>query len=175
MKNLAEILKAQIYINNQDFKISYNKILAKADANVKILYLTEDNEIKMQEAVIPIMGFIDMPNISEEHLCELNYCLSNLVIKPNSQEEHSIYIEAEINLSCMVYENKEVELIQDLYSPSKCLEFKQKEIKTQITPINPLSIFFCFIFVSSFQNIINFYIIFITGNLIGFNLFPFFN
>lgn len=130
--NLAEILKAQIYINNQDFKISYNKILAKADANVKILYLTEDNEIKMQEAVIPIMGFIDMPNISEEHLCELNYCLSNLVIKPNSQEEHSIYIEAEINLSCMVYENKEVELIQDLYSPSKCLEFKQKEIKTTV-------------------------------------------
>ena len=129
-ENFAEILKCELEINHQDFKISYNKILAKADANIRILYLTEENEIKMQEAVMPIMGFIDMPNVSEDHLCEMNYNLANLVVKPNSKEEHSIYVEAEINLFCMVYENKPIQVIQDVYSPSQCLEFKKKEIKT---------------------------------------------
>ena len=37
--NLAEILKADISLVNKDIKISYNKILAKTDAEVKILYL----------------------------------------------------------------------------------------------------------------------------------------
>ena len=43
--NLAEILKAGVEIKNKDIKVSYNKILTKADANVKIMYLTEDNRI----------------------------------------------------------------------------------------------------------------------------------
>ncbi|MFR5683647.1 MAG: DUF3794 domain-containing protein, partial [Clostridia bacterium] len=41
--NLAEILKVDLKITNQDTKVSYNKILAKADASVKIMYLTEDD------------------------------------------------------------------------------------------------------------------------------------
>ena len=38
--NLAEILKASIFIGNKDIKVSYNKILTKAEAEVRILYLT---------------------------------------------------------------------------------------------------------------------------------------
>ena len=45
MDNLAEILKAQVCITDRDIKISYNKILTKAEADVSIMYLTEDNRI----------------------------------------------------------------------------------------------------------------------------------
>ena len=38
--NLADILKVDIGLSNKDVKISYNKVLAKADTGVKILYLT---------------------------------------------------------------------------------------------------------------------------------------
>ena len=128
--NLAEILKANICICDKDIKVSYNKILTKAEAQVKIMYLTEDNRINLVNTKIPVVGFIDIPNVTENNICDVNYEIKNLVIKPNSMEEHSIYIEIEIGVTAMVYEEKQINLIQDLYSPCEILEFNKKNIKT---------------------------------------------
>lgn len=131
--NLAEIMKADVKIINKDTKISYNKVLAKSDMNVKLIYLTEDNQIHSIENVIPVMGFIDIPDIGEENICDVKYEMKNLIVKPNSVEEHSIYIEAEIEVFCTVYQNQEVNLIEDLYSPSRGLSFTQKQMKVMQT------------------------------------------
>ena len=53
-----------------------------------------------------------------------------MIIKPNATEEHSIYIELEIGVSAIVYEEKQINLIQDLYSPCEKLEFNKKKINT---------------------------------------------
>ncbi len=134
--NLAELLKVNLEIANKDVKISYNKILTKAEAELKILYLTEDNTIGTVNAKIPIVGFIDIQNINEDNICEVNYEIKNIVIKPNSVEEHSIYIEVEMGVMATVYEEKVINLIQDLYSPTDNLEFNQKKITTIIDKKN---------------------------------------
>lgn len=127
--NLVEVMKTDLKITNKDTKISYNKVLIKAEVETKILYLTEDNRINMVEGRIPIMGFIDLPNISEEHTCDVKYEIKNLIVKPNNVDEHSIYIEAEIEVFCEAYENKELRMIQDLYSPTVSLNFSQKSVR----------------------------------------------
>lgn len=71
--NFAEILKANVIIGDKDIKISYNKILTKAEAEIKILYLTEDNQIRSVSAKIPIVGFIDIPNVTEENISNVDY------------------------------------------------------------------------------------------------------
>ena len=126
--NLSEIMKTDLRILNKDVKISYNKILAKADINVRLLYLTDDNRINSVEATVPVMGFIDMPDVSEENICDTKYEIKNLVIKPNNVEEHSIYMEAEIEISCDVYKSQEINIIQDLYSPKTNVSFTQKQV-----------------------------------------------
>ena len=126
--DLAEIVKVKFGISNMETKLSYNKVLVKADADIRIVYITDDNRMGTVDAKIPVMGFIDIQNVNEDNLCEVNYELKNITIKPNSVEEHSIYIEAEIEISCSVYENREINMIQDLYSPSKKLEYLQKNI-----------------------------------------------
>lgn len=83
--NLAEILKTQVDIKNKDIKISYNKVLGKADVCVKILYLTEDNRIKLVEQAIPVMGFVDIENVTEDDICDMRYRMKNIVVKPNSR------------------------------------------------------------------------------------------
>ena len=130
--NLAEILKTNLCICGRDVKISYNKILTKAEAEVKIMYLTEDNRINAVIAKIPIVGFIDIQNVTEENICDVDYEISNIVLKPNSVEEHSIYVEIEIGVTAVVYEEKGINLIQNLYSPNEKLEFNKKRI-TAIT------------------------------------------
>lgn len=125
---IAEIMKANIRITNRDIKLSYNKVLAKADLDVSILYLTEDNRIKSINTNIPVMGFIDIENINDNSICDVDYQIKNLIIKPNSGDTNSIYIEAEIEILCSANEVKNINLIEDLYSISQDLNFNQKEI-----------------------------------------------
>ena len=127
--NLSEIMKVNFNVINEETKISYNKVLVKSDASVKIVYLTEDNRICTTSQLIPIMGFIDMPDVTDENLCDVSYELKNIIIKPNSIEEHSIYIEAEIEINCNVSQTKQMNIIQDLYSPSIDLIYTQKQIQ----------------------------------------------
>lgn len=127
--DLAEIMKVNLEIKNKETKISYNKILIKADTIVKIMYLTGDNRICTKTSSIPVMGFIDMPNVTDDNLCEINFEMKNILIKPNSIEEHSIYVEAEIEVMCNVFQEKNIDIIQDLYSPSTNLIYNQRTIR----------------------------------------------
>lgn len=127
--NLAEIMKTDLHILNKDIKISYNKVLAKADLNLKIMYLTDDNRINTIDSTIPIMGFVDIENVSEDSLCDTKYEIKNVVLKPNSIEEHSIYVEVEIEISCRAYKTQEINIIQDLYSPTANIMFTKKQVQ----------------------------------------------
>ena len=136
--NLAEILKVKVDIINKEMKISYNKVLVKADTNVKIMYLTEDGGVKVINTNIPVMGFIDISNISEENIIKTNYEIKNMIIKPNT-EEHSIYIEVEVLVGCMAYGKSNIELIQDMYSTKENISFTTKSIETESNRTNKKS------------------------------------
>lgn len=136
MDNLAEILKAQVCLEDKDIKISYNKVLTKSETAIKIMYLTEDNRINTINYRIPVVGFIDIPNVAEENICDVCYEIKNIIIKPNTQEEHSIYVEIEIEVTCYVYQEKEINLIQDMYSPIENLNLEKKQILTMTNKQN---------------------------------------
>lgn len=128
--NLAEILKTEVKVINNEMKVSYNKVLLKADACVKIMYLTENGDIKVVCSNIPIMGFIDMPNVSENDILNCQYEIKNILVKPNSAEQHSIYVEIEFEICCDASDSVEIESIQDMYCPNGNLKFKPKEVST---------------------------------------------
>lgn len=130
--NIAEILKANLNIVDRDIKISYNKILSKAEAKIKIMYLTEDNRIENIMAKVPLVGFIDITNVNEGNICNTNYEIKNIIIKLNQVEEHSINIEIEVLVKCMVYEEKQITLIKDMYSPFEDLTFNKKNVNAMI-------------------------------------------
>ena len=127
---IAEILKGEINLVDKDIKISYNKVLAKSEVEIKIMYLTEDNRINTIQGRIPAVGFIDIQDVSEENITDVNYEINNILLRPNPSEEHSIYVETELEINCMVYEEKSVNIIKDLYSPTIDLAFNQKKVTT---------------------------------------------
>lgn len=127
--NLSEIMKVGILLENKENKISYNKVLTKADAVFNIMYLTDDGRINTINATIPVMGFIEMQNVNEEDICDVSYELKNIIIKPNNVEEHSIHVETEVEVYCFVYKKQEINLIQDLYSRTKEINYTRKTVK----------------------------------------------
>lgn len=90
----------------------------------------------MVQESIPVMGFIDLVGISEENICNLRYKLKNVNIKPNAMDEHSINVEIELEIFCRAFEDKEINIIQDMYSPSRNLEFNQNNINTMVNMRN---------------------------------------
>ena len=128
--NLAEILKMQLCLVDKDIKVSYNKIIAKSELEIKMVYLTEDGKVCTTKNRLSAVGFIDMPNIKDEHTCETTYTIKNIIIKPNAIEEHSVYIEVEIEINCVAYEEKEINLIQDMYCPYEKVDFDKNIVNT---------------------------------------------
>lgn len=128
--SVVEILKVNFDIINVDSKISYNKVLTKAEGRVKILYLTEDERICSVESNIPIMGFIDIQDVKEGDLCDINCSLKNMIVKLNEASEHTIYVEIESEFESHIYEEKSIEIIEDIYNPNYNIEFKKKEVNT---------------------------------------------
>lgn len=127
-ENVVDILDSSFCVRNKDIKISYNKVLSKADVIVDLLYLTENNDIRNVTAQIPVMGFIDINGISDNEICSTKYEVRNINIKPNNIEDKSIAIEIEFLITCCAYENKEINIIQDLYSPEKDVIMSQENI-----------------------------------------------
>ncbi len=129
---VAELLKTDIEVKNIENKISYNKVLTKADANVKIIFITEDERIQTVEATIPIMSFIDIDKITEEHVCQSDYIIRNMLFKANSKEMHSINCQVDFEVCCEAYESKDIEVIQDMYGIRENVIFSKKEVEVQI-------------------------------------------
>lgn len=122
-----EILKRNLSISNIEKKVSYNKVLAKADANINILYLCE-NAVKNFTCKIPIMSFIEVENVNEENIIDLNYNTRKFVITDNVIEKSSINCDLEFEIKCNVYDRKEIKIIEDLYSLEKDLKFSKQDV-----------------------------------------------
>jgi len=129
--NLADILTNNISLRNREEKISYNKVLAKADCCVDIVYITEEEELRNVSEQIPIMGFIDMPGVSEDETIIADYEIKNIEIKPDSTDDRTILVNIDFSLRCASYEEKNVDLVQDLYSLDNELEINQRNVNLE--------------------------------------------
>lgn len=118
---ISEILCCNICFLDREYKLSYNKILAKADAKIKIVYIA-DNErqnVETYETSVPVMGFIDFDGINDESVISIEYDILDYCIRPTYQDmqANAFSIEANIKVTAFACENREVELITDFYAP----------------------------------------------------------
>ena len=125
---ILDILKVDTNILNKEIKISYNKVLTKADLEVKIVYLTKDGRVCVTAEKFPVMSFIDLENVKEENFCVTDYQVRNILLNINS-DENSISVQMEYEIICKAFENKEQEVACDLYSLKYNTEFSSKEIE----------------------------------------------
>ncbi|MBQ7410457.1 MAG: DUF3794 domain-containing protein [Clostridia bacterium] len=128
--SVAEILKVDVDVSNLENKISHNKVLAKADSNVKIIFLSEDGRIGTANANIPIMSFIDIDKITDSNTCEIDYSVRNMLFKPNT---NSITCQVDFEVFAMAYETKTIDVVQDMYGLRNTVEFSRKEVEVELS------------------------------------------
>ena len=139
-KPIGEILRCSLRITNEDYKISYNKIFAKADAIVKIIYVADDEtqSIESFETSIPVMGFIDYEGINDTMEVTLDYCVRAYCIKPLYQDLKSLSfsVDGKIGVRVCVYQKESTEIIDDIYCPDCNLKCEYEDIRLLQNLIN---------------------------------------
>ena len=139
-KPMGEILRCSLKITNEDYKISYNKIFAKADAIVKIIYVADDEtqSIESFETSIPVMGFIDYEGINDTMEVTLDYCVRSYCIKPLYQDLKSLSfsVDGKIGVRVCVYQKESTEIIDDIYCPDCNLKCEYEDISLLQNLIN---------------------------------------
>ena len=126
--DISQILNVYSEISKVESKISVNKVLTNSNLNLKIAYITKDNRICFAKKSFPIMGFVDMKDISDKNFLESRIEMKNLTATQDINQTHFINVSAEIKVYVMAYEEKSISLIQDLYSTNKNLECTKKSI-----------------------------------------------
>lgn len=122
--DIMELLESNIKIINEEYKLSYNKVLVKADAVINIMYVTNTNNVATQEIILPFTGFIDMSNVSDNSILDVVYNIKNRSVKLNdNKEDRKFSINMEIGAVVKNFENSEVTMIQDMYSLSRGIGF----------------------------------------------------
>lgn len=129
---ISEVLKTKLSIVNCGYKISYNKILVKADLRVNVVYVA-DNEAMSIEAfntLVPIAGFIDLNGVSDKDLISIDTTISSAYIKPIYQDlkANGINVEVQVDVCAKAYGTKEMEVLSDLYNPMYELNVENRKV-----------------------------------------------
>lgn len=128
---IGEIIDCDLNIINKEYKLSYNKILAKADAIVKVIYCAdnEDQNIESFQTTLPLMGIIDIDGVDDTKKIKLDFILNSFCVKPVYQDLQANAISVEIlaDVNAYVYDNNDIELITDFYTPNAILKVETEK------------------------------------------------
>ena len=125
---IGEILQVNTNITNTDYKVSYNKILVKGDINLELLYLEKgsSSNVFTFNTSIPFTGMIEFQNIAEDYRFDLSYNLRNLEITLG--ENDMLTVTAEVLTNATMFEEKEVNYVNDFYSTNNNLNYDKTEV-----------------------------------------------
>lgn len=123
---ILEILYSNVEMKNVEIRLLADKFLAKGDLSVFILYIgdSENHPMEYYETELPFSSTIDCNGCNEDMTPNISLDLvgKNISVKPDSDgEERIIDLEAILELAIKIYDETQMQILQDIYSPIRNL------------------------------------------------------
>ncbi|MDF2610870.1 MAG: hypothetical protein K0R92_2344, partial [Lachnospiraceae bacterium] len=120
--NISEILYSELELRNMDVRLQDDRFTVKGEMIVFVLYSSEDEEnpIDYMETEIPFSAVIECNGCREDMIDDIDFSIvsRNIDIMPDMDgEERILDIEAVVEMGIKIYEEEELELLSDAYSP----------------------------------------------------------
>ena len=128
---ILEIFKVDIEVKNVETKMSFNKLLAKSEVEICLLYLDENKCVRKINSSFPLMTFIDVQNSSDNYMVDIDYIVRNVFFKIQNEGD-SIEFQIDFEIQSVLYEEKEIKVIEDVYSLTKVLDVGSKCVNLEI-------------------------------------------
>lgn len=119
---IKEILRNDIKITGKDYKVTENKIIAKGELNISTLYICdgEEENIEFMEHEIPFTQLIDFEGVNENAMCDMEYRVMDSQFEAEEDSDGELRMmngEIKIHIIAAGYNNKNIEVVADAYSP----------------------------------------------------------
>ena len=128
---IIEILKIDIEVALKETKMSFNKLLAKSEINIKVIYLDENKSVKMIIGTFPLMTFIETENVSDNYYTDFDYIVRNVFFKIQN-EGNSIEFQIDFEIRSIIFEEKELNILKDVYSVEKNLKIESENVNIEL-------------------------------------------
>jgi nucleoid-associated protein YgaU len=128
---IREILRNDIKITGKDYKLTEDKVVAKGELNISTLYIGDDESgsIQFMEHEIPFTQFLDLPGIDEDSICEVDFDIADAAFtaeEDSDGELRQLKSEVMLNIFAEGSGHKEIELIEDAYSPASRMNIEKE-------------------------------------------------
>ena len=122
--NISQILYHEIELRNPEVRLQDNKFNVKGEILVFVIYASEDEEnpVEYLETEVPFSASIECNGCSEEMIDNIAFSIASksLEIMPDVDgEERILDLEVVLEMDIKIYEEEELEMLYDVYSPSK--------------------------------------------------------
>ncbi|WFR57384.1 DUF3794 domain-containing protein [Anaerocolumna sp. AGMB13025] len=124
--NISEILYSELELRNPEVRLMDDKFSVKGEILVFILYASEndDNPVEYFETELPFSTMVDCSGCTEDMIDNIDFSIASksLEVVPDADgEERIIDVEVVLEMGIKMYEEEELELLNDVYSPAKDL------------------------------------------------------
>lgn len=127
------IIKSEISAIINDYKIMPNKIVAKGEISLKILYLSdiESGKLENAEYTVPISQIVDVPGIDDDSKYVIDAEIlshEETLQSGSSPDSNLISTDIKVAITVTAYNEKETQIVSDVYSTDYNLETENKTI-----------------------------------------------
>lgn len=130
---VASIIKSDSSAVVQDYKVISNKIIAKGEFMLHILYSPDlgDNKLDVLDYTIPISQIIDLDGVNEDSVCSVRFTVVNVkvdVSEDGDGENRILHINAALNAQANAHRMQDFTAVADAYSPVYEMDIQMKPI-----------------------------------------------
>lgn len=119
--NIREVLWRSVQLRSVEMRLQENGILIKGEVLVFVLYLGEEEEERLQwlESALPFSGTLDCSGCNEDMTLDITYDIAAMELEPRPDydgEERMLHLELVLELDIRVYQEEQVQILEDLYA-----------------------------------------------------------
>lgn len=125
--DIEELLRQRAALFCTESKVIGNKLIFKGQALLTILYRGEDQSLYTALFELPFSQIMEISGGGEEADCTLELFLSDLVCQADGENRRSLSVSMGILAQAALREEREIELVSDLYSTTYKVECDGQE------------------------------------------------
>lgn len=139
--SVTGIIRNDVTISNGERKIIANKLVAKGEAVIDILYTYENdsgNGMETMQYTIPYSQIVDAEGIDESFECiikpEVSMC--DISVSADSKGENRIFrCDIMLNICCYAYKTALADIVSDAYSTVYPCEYELSPLRSEKMPV----------------------------------------
>ncbi|MDF2671890.1 MAG: hypothetical protein K0R09_155 [Clostridiales bacterium] len=131
---VKSILKTNVHIHKKDVAVQEDRIIINACALIKVVYdTTGGDDILYMEQDVAFTHEMNVSGVAPGMKCDVSFKIQDDYeeIKENEEgERKGIEVEVVVDIKTKVYMKKEMERIEDAYSPEEKYELEKQTVKS---------------------------------------------